>query len=116
VDAPDRPTSGDAGDVIDVVVDRAGGLTVGFADGFTARLGLEELRTGCPCATCRGWRDRGEPAWPRPGAQADLRIVDADLVGAWGISFRWNDGHDTGIYPWDALRRWCEEDLGGEPS
>jgi DUF971 family protein len=38
-----------------------------------------------------------------------LRIEEAELVGAWGLSVTWNDGHATGIYPWDALRRWCDE-------
>ena len=37
------------------------------------------------------------------------RVGLTELVGAWGISFTWNDGHATGIYPWDALRRWCDE-------
>jgi DUF971 family protein len=32
-----------------------------------------------------------------------LRIVDAELVGAWAIGFTWNDGHRTGIYSWELL-------------
>jgi hypothetical protein len=26
-----------------------------------------------------------------------------------GLSIRWSDGHSTGIYSRDALRRWCDE-------
>jgi len=33
----------------------------------------------------------------------------AELVGAWGVSLRWNDGHSTGIYAWDVLRAWTEQ-------
>lgn len=33
-------------------------------------------------------------------------INSAELVGAWGISITWNDGHSTGIYAWEILRRW----------
>ena len=29
--------------------------------------------------------------------------IDAELHGNWGLSIRWNDGHDTGIYSWDYL-------------
>ena len=47
------------------------------------------------------YRDRGEPAWPRPGQPATVTIEDAELVGAWGLSIRWSDGHSTGIYSWE---------------
>lgn len=99
----------------DIEVDRARAVTVTFDDGHVCTFGLAELRQGCPCATCRAWRDQGQDAWPRPGSPATLSIADAELVGAWGISFTWNDGHSTGIYPWDALRRWCDEGLADTP-
>jgi DUF971 family protein len=35
-----------------------------------------------------------------------LRVEDAELVGAWGITFTWNDGHSTGIFSWALLRQW----------
>jgi DUF971 family protein len=41
--------------------------------------------------------------WPQPSSPQPLRIVDAELVGAWGISFTWNDRHSTGIYSWELL-------------
>ena len=66
----------------------------------------------CPCAECRGLRDRGEQAWPRPSSPRPLRAEDAELVGAWGLSVRWNDGHSTGIYSWDVLRAWSDEEEG----
>jgi DUF971 family protein len=91
---------------IDVV--RHEGLTITFRDGQVARFGLQALRQGCPCATCRGLRDQGVEVWPRPGSPRPLRISNAELHGAWGLSVEWNDGHATGIYPFDALRRWHE--------
>jgi len=105
-------------DVTDVEVDRQRAVTVTFDDGEVCRFELPELRAACPCATCRGLRDRGEDAWPRPGGPTELTVTDAELVGAWGISFSWSDGHSTGIYPWDSLRAWCEarHDNEGRPS
>jgi DUF971 family protein len=44
-----------------------------------------------------------------------LRIDNAELHGAWGLSVTWNDGHSTGIYPFESLRRWREGDGGFGP-
>jgi DUF971 family protein len=85
-------------------VDRRHGVTLTWADGAKSHFGLEELRVHCPCAECRTRRDRNEPVWPRPSSPQPLRIVDAELVGAWGIGITWNDGHATGIYSWALLR------------
>ena len=92
----------------DLVVKRDEGLTITFVDGHVATFNLMEVRLGCPCATCRGLRDQDEDVWPRPGSPRPLRIEDAKLHGAWGLNITWNDGHATGIYPFDALRRWSE--------
>jgi DUF971 family protein len=89
-----------------VEVDRAEGITLAWPDGATSRFELEELRVNCPCAECRGLRERQLPVWPKPASPLPLRVEDAELVGAWGISFRWNDGHTTGIYSWTILRAW----------
>lgn len=99
----------EAFDVIDVVIDREQGhLEASFDDGVVCRVPLESMRRWCPCAACRGRRDQGLEAWePRPGA-APLAVTDAELSGAWGLSIRWNDGHDTGIFPWTSIRRWAE--------
>jgi DUF971 family protein len=88
----------------DVVVKRDEGVTVTFEDGHEASFNLVDLRLICPCATCRTLRDRGEDGWPRPNSPIPLRIEDATFHGAWGLTVVWNDGHSTGIYPFDALR------------
>jgi DUF971 family protein len=92
-----------------VELDRVTGLTVRWADGTTSRFDLEALRVNCPCAECRGRRERHEPVWPRPAAPVPLEATGAELVGAWGLSLRWNDGHETGIYAWGLLRAWTAE-------
>jgi prepilin-type processing-associated H-X9-DG protein len=93
---------------IDVARDR--GVTITFYDGHVAHFDLVTLRRNCPCATCRGLRDRGEDAWPRPGSPSPLAIDDASLHGAWGLVITWNDGHATGIFPFESLRRWSDGD------
>lgn len=88
-------------------VDRAVAVTVTWEDGHVSRFGLEDLRVSCPCAECRGLREAGEDAWPRPGAPAALEVATAAQVGNWGLNLHWNDGHTTGIYTWEVLRAWC---------
>ena len=91
---------------IDVSKDTA--VTVTYLDGYVAQFDLVSLRQGCPCATCRDLRERGEDGWPRPNSPVPLRVEQADLHGAWGLNITWNDGHATGIYPFEMLRRWHE--------
>jgi prepilin-type processing-associated H-X9-DG protein len=91
---------------VDVVRDE--GVTITFLDGHVARFDLLTLRCNCPCATCRGLRDQGEAAWPRPNSPTPLRIEDARFHGAWGLVITWNDSHATGIFPFESLRRWDE--------
>lgn len=94
-------------------VDRAASVSLTYADGHAVCFDIMTLRQGCPCATCRNLRERGEDVWPRPGSPNPLRITDARLHGAWGLSITWNDGHATGIFPFAALRRWS--DSGAAP-
>jgi DUF971 family protein len=91
-----------------VEVERDHGVTIEWEDGHVSRFGLEELRLNCQCAECRGLRQRGVVIWPRVGAPEVLRVETAELVGAYGITFLWNDSHSTGIYPWEMLRASCD--------
>jgi DUF971 family protein len=86
-------------------------LVVVWTDEHESRFELEELRRNCSCAECREARERGSAIWPRPGAPKTLNVTGAELAGAWGLSLRWNDGHDTGIYRWETLRSWCACEL-----
>ena len=83
-------------------------MTVTYDDGYIAHFDLVSLRQGCPCATCRNIRERGEDSWPRPTSPLPLRVEHAELHGAWGLKLTWNDGHDTGIFPFELLRQWHE--------
>jgi DUF971 family protein len=91
---------------VDVVRDRS--VTVTFEDGVVCEFPVAELRAACPCASCRGMRERRRSAWPPSGAHADIAVRDAQLSGAWGLSIDWSDGHSTGIYAWTVLRRWWQ--------
>lgn len=102
---PDRES------VADIEVRRNESVRVEYVDGEVATFPVEALRAACPCATCRGIRERGGTPWPPAGRAASISILDAQLAGAWGLQLRWSDGHDTGIYAWSVLRRWWDANL-----
>ena len=101
-------TDDDRNQPISIDVDKDTAVTIVFADDHEATFDIMRLRLACPCAQCRGFRDQGVDVWPRPGSPTPLEITTADLHGAWGLNVTWNDGHATGIYPFDSLRRWSE--------
>ena len=45
---------------------------------------------------------------PAPPAPRRCASTTPSFTGAWGLNITWNDGHATGIYPFEALRRWSE--------
>ena len=82
-----------------IELERSRQLRVDFEDGIEIAVSVDLLRSSCPCADCRGVRERGD----RPG-RADPVALEAELHGSYGLSIAWDDGHRTGIYSWDLLR------------
>jgi DUF971 family protein len=64
------------------------------------------LRYNCPCATCVE-EFTGERKVVQGSIPPDLARVAVEAVGNYALSFRWGDGHSTGIYTFDYLRRLC---------
>jgi DUF971 family protein len=92
------------------------GLEIDWKDGHRSRWSFAWLRDACPCATCHEEREKrgrapGEPkakaASLLPMYQEPPRPRSSSPVGNYAISFQWNDGHGSGIYSWDYLRRHC---------
>ena len=82
-------------------------LAIRWPDGKESYLSLEELRKRCPCAACCG-----EPGLTRnlPGAGGKLtgesfRLKGMQTVGGYAIQPAWVDGHGTGIYSWEYLKK-----------
>lgn len=88
-----------------------GELRIRWGDGHASVWDLRGVRQACPCAHCNATRDRGLSVIAPDG----IEVVDAKLVGSYGITFHWSDGHQTGIYQWLDLRAWCQcRDCGGQ--
>ena len=62
------------------------------------------LRLNCPCAGCVDEMS-GQKILEDGGVSEDVRILEIHTVGNYAISIKWSDGHDTGIYAFERLRR-----------
>jgi len=86
-------------------------LAIKWSDGGESFIPLQRLRRGCPCAACQGERDvlgnvhRG-PEVPLTAASYELRQVI--LAGSYAVQPVWGDGHASGLYTFDYLRRLAE--------
>jgi len=86
-------------------------LAIKWEDGSESFIGLERLRRVCPCADCKGEVDvmgniyRGPD---RPLSPAAFRLVRLERVGTYALQPVWADGHATGIYSFEYLRRAAE--------
>ncbi len=84
-------------------------LLVRWADGVEGRLNLVELRAQCMCARCVD-EITGQRIVDVEGIDPAIAIVEMQLVGNYAVKIRWSDGHDTGLYTWNHLRRLCEQE------
>lgn len=75
-------------------------LEVGFDTGETFRLGFEFLRVYSPSAEVQG---HGPGQQVLQTGKAEVLITALEPVGNYGLKPSFSDGHNTGIYTWDAL-------------
>ncbi len=66
--------------------------------------GARELRLRCVCAHCQS-EATGERLLDPKSVPEDLTIRDMALVGNYGLSIHFSDGHTTGIYRLRELKR-----------
>jgi len=84
-----------------------GSLGIVWSDAHHSLLGVRRLRLECRCSLCVDeWtreRTLREEAVPQ-----DVRPRKIEPVGKYAFRIDWSDGHTTGIYTFEALRRLCE--------
>lgn len=93
------------------------GVEIDWKDGHKSAWSFVWLRNGCPCATCHEDREQNgrKPGEAKPKPQtllpmyeAPARPVEITPVGNYAVKFKWSDGHESGIYSWEYLRRVCQ--------
>jgi DUF971 family protein len=90
----------------------AGRLVITWNDGATCRYPLSNLREACPCVECRGGHENmGKHTDPDNilslAPSRSYSIDTVELVGNYALQPFWTDGHHTGIYTWEYLKRLC---------
>src|SRR5439155_26498998 len=83
-------------------------LAIKWDDGSESFVRLETLRRCCPCAGCKGETDlRGNvyknPEKPLSAQSFQLRRIAN--VGDYAIQPIWGDGHATGLYSFEYLKK-----------
>lgn len=79
-------------------------LIVTWNDGHRSTYSVRELRLACPCAACvNEWT--GEKMLRPAQVAPDVRPLRLFSVGRYAIGIDWSDGHTTGIFAHDYLRR-----------
>ena len=85
-------------------------LAIRWNDGTESYFDLEILRRACPCAACGGEPDvLGNISRPNVTYSPEsFALAGFDMVGGYALQPRWRDGHKTGIYSFQYLRRLTE--------
>ncbi len=82
-------------------------LAIQWNDGSETFLPLRLLRAACPCAACGGEPDvMGNLVRPEVHYTSQSFALSAwHLVGGYALQPSWGDGHASGIYSYQYLRR-----------
>jgi len=89
-----------------------GELAIKWDDGSEDFVRLDALRRCCPCAGCKGEIDvmgnlSRNPARPLPPQAFELRRIAN--VGGYAVQPIWGDGHATGLYSFEYLKKVVRE-------
>jgi DUF971 family protein len=81
-------------------------LRIRWRDGHVSDFPPRTLRIRCPCAGCVDERT-GEQILRPEAVSPAIHPLAIHYVGRYALRFDWSDGHGTGIFPFDYLRRLC---------
>jgi DUF971 family protein len=100
-----------------VLLTEGKGLEIDWQDGHRSAWNFAWLRDACPCATCVDERIKEGREIGQPHSRATellpmykplAKPASAHAVGRYALQFNWLDGHSSGIYSWEYLRRNCQ--------
>lgn len=90
-------------------------IEIHWSDGVQQRIPYRLLRDRCPCASCRRPEEQEEQEEATSGLRVlsaaetlPLEVVGMQPVGNYAYNIQFSDGHNTGIFTFDLLRRLAE--------
>ncbi len=88
-------------------------LIIHWNDGSQSEYAFTFLRSVCPCAVCvNEWT--GERMLDPKGISEAIHPLKIHSVGRYAVGIHWSDGHSTGIYAYDFLRKLGENAVKGD--
>ncbi len=79
-------------------------ISINWSDEAETKYNAADLRRACPCAGCiNEWT--GEKMLKTENIADDLSFSSISIVGRYALNFHFSDGHETGIYSFDYLRK-----------
>ena len=104
-------------DPLHIAVSKSKGIKIDWSDGHKSDLPCALLRDECPCASCTGAHgtepQKSSYSASKPDASPFqmfapvLKMLSIEEVGTYAVRINWSDGHNTGIYSFEHLRRIC---------
>jgi len=79
-------------------------LNVVWSDGKIQNIDVVDLRRACPCASCVDEWTKEKTLDPQSISE-DTRPIEIESVGRYAMKASFTDGHKTGIYTFDLLRK-----------
>ena len=79
-------------------------ISIHWSDGSETKYDAAQLRRNCPCAGCIDeWT--GKKILTDDSVSSDLSFDHISIVGRYALNFHFSDGHETGIFSFDYLRK-----------
>ncbi len=86
------------------VTPEPGHLHIRWPDGTEAIIPNFKVRASCSCAHCID-EFTGKQLLDVSTIPPDIQVADLKPLGNYAVSIMWSDGHGSGIFSWDHLRR-----------
>ncbi len=81
---------------------------IAWDDGAECTYPHRYLRGNCGCASCVS-ESTGQRLVSEQMVDVTVHPTAVTSVGNYAVQIVWSDGHATGIYPFDRLRRLCPD-------
>jgi Mrp family chromosome partitioning ATPase/DUF971 family protein len=79
-------------------------VTLTWPDGTTHKVANRDLRLSCQCALCVD-EFSGEVKIDASSVPDDIHAKEVATVGNYAVSVEWSDGHTTGFFPYESIKR-----------
>ncbi len=82
-------------------------ISINWSDDAQTAYNAAQLRKACPCAGCvNEWT--GEKILNDAKIADDISFLKTSVVGRYALNFHFSDGHETGIFTFQYLRKLAE--------